>query len=60
MLENTSSETLFTAVKFYNNSLTILELGKQLLAYKTSDFIFTYITVPIAVWGWIGNFLSFR
>ena len=35
-------------------------LGEQLMTYKTSVFLFKYLTVPIAVWGWTGNFLSFR
>ena len=39
---------------------SVKELGEQLLTYKTSVFLFKYLTVPIAVWGWTGNFLSFR
>ena len=35
-------------------------LAKQLFTYKVSDYILTYLAVPIAIWGFIGNLLSLR
>ena len=38
----------------------VVALAEEFTAYKISIYILTYVTVPVAVWGWIGNFLSFR
>ena len=35
-------------------------LAKELDLYKISDYILKYCAVPIAIWGCIGNFFSFR
>ena len=57
----TSQMTLPTDVEFMNiTSPSVVELTEKIIEYKISVYIFTYATVPVAVWGWIGNFLSFR
>ena len=42
------------------SSPSVMELTQALTEYKIGIFLFTYMTVPVAVWGWMGNFLSFR
>ena len=39
---------------------SVFDLAEDMWEYKTSIYIFTFATIPVAVWGWIGNFLSFR
>ena len=39
---------------------SVVALAEEFIEYKISIYILTYVTVPVAVWGWIGNFLSFR
>ena len=39
---------------------SIVALAEEFTEYKFSIYILTYITIPVAIWGWIGNFLSFR
>ena len=35
-------------------------LASRLIEYKISIYILTYLTIPVAVWGWVGNAISFR
>ena len=42
------------------NFKSVPELAKQLELYKISQFIYNYLAVPISIWGWIGNFFSFK
>ena len=39
---------------------SIAELAEDRMEYKISIYILTYLTVPVALWGWIGNLISFR
>ena len=39
---------------------SIVALEEEYTEYKFSIYILTYMTIPVAIWGWIGNFLSFR
>ena len=39
---------------------SVVALAEEFLEYKISIYILTYMTLPVAVWGWMGNFLSFR
>ena len=39
---------------------SIVALAEEFTEYKFSIYILTYMTIPVAIWGWIGNFLSFR
>ena len=41
-------------------SISVPELAKELELYKISQYLLNYTTVPIAVWGWFGNLISFR
>ena len=43
-----------------NSSPSVVQLTQDLIEYKIGVNLFTYMTVPVAVWGWMGNFLSFR
>ena len=43
-----------------DSSPSVMELTQTLTEYKIGIYLFTYMTVPVAVWGWMGNFLSFR
>ena len=52
ILSNSSSET--------GDSLAVPELAKELELYKISQFLLNYSAVPLSVWGWFGNFFSFR
>ena len=59
-----------TATVFDNTTLNTTEnyellvpvpvLAKELNNYKISDYILKYCAIPIAVWGCLGNFFSFR
>ena len=61
MSDVTTSNLFVDIIDKGNGTLSsVKELGEQLMTYKISVFLFKYLTVPIAVWGWIGNFLSFR
>ncbi len=42
------------------DALPIPVLAERLIEYKISIYILTYVTVPVAVWGWLGNAISFR
>ena len=58
LCENTCNSTLD---KNMESTTEALNAGPEdFLAHKVSVFIYLYFTVPIAVWGWIGNCLSFR
>ena len=35
-------------------------LARELQIYKISNHVLNYLVVPIAVWGILGNLLSFR
>ena len=53
--------TLSTEMELLSKSSpSVVELTQELMEYKISIYIFTYATVPVAIWGWMGNFLSFR
>ena len=39
---------------------SVIEKAEEMIENKIGVLIFTYSTVPVAVWGWVGNFLSFR
>ena len=53
--------TLSTEMELLNKSSpSVVELTQELMEYKISIYIFAYATVPVAIWGWMGNFLSFR
>ena len=62
-IELPSNTTHAMNVTLNLNNQTILPvavLAEEFLEYKISIYILTYLTVPVAIWGWIGNFLSFR
>ena len=40
--------------------IPVPELAKGLKLYTISQFVLNYSAVPISVWGWIGNLLSFK
>ena len=40
--------------------LPVSVMAKELVTYKISHHILTYLAIPIAVWGCFGNFFSFR
>ena len=35
-------------------------LAQELNIYKMSNYLYKYLVVPIAIWGFVGNFFSFR
>ena len=39
---------------------SIVSMAEEFTEYKFSIYILTYMTIPVAIWGWIGNFLSFQ
>ena len=41
-------------------SISVPEMAKELELYKISQYLLNYTTIPIAVWGWFGNLISFR
>ena len=49
---NSSSQT--------GHSFAVPQLAKELELYKISQFLLNYSAVPLTVWGWFGNFFSFR
>ena len=64
---NTTSLQENTTLKFNAENdieifmkLPVPVLAKELETYKISHYILTYLAIPVAVWGCIGNFLSFR
>ena len=59
---NMSDSVSASAMEAVNATETpsVVELAEEFIEYKVSIYILTYFTVPVAVWGWIGNFLSFR
>ena len=52
--------TLFNSSSEAGNSFVVPELAKELELYKISQFLLNYSAVPLTVWGWSGNFFSFR
>ena len=64
MLENTTNVTFNDDVESYERTTestqSVFDMVEEMWGYKLSIHIFTYATVPVAIWGWIGNFLSFR
>ena len=59
-IDNTSVTLTAETTLSNGNSPSVIELTQQLTEYKMSVYIFTYATIPVALWGWMGNFLSFR
>ena len=53
---NSSNESNSVPVDY----LAVPELAKDLKLYKISQFLLNYSAVPLSVWGWFGNFFSFR
>ena len=61
MSENSSNALFMDQINFGNETeVSVVELGEQLMTYKAGAFIFKYFVVPIAIWGWTGNFLKFQ
>ena len=59
--ENMSNVLFMDQINFGNETeASVVAFGGQLMTYTAGAFIFKYCVVPIAVWGWTGNFLSFR
>ena len=59
--ENSTEKPLSMEKEVVNDTgPSVVSLDEEFIEYKISIYILTYVTVPVAVWGWIGNFLSFR
>ena len=59
--ENSNEKSLSMESEGDNDTgQSVVGLAEEFMEYKISIYILTYVTVPVAVWGWIGNFLSFR
>ena len=59
--KNTSFGLLANQIEVGNETVaSVVELGEQLTTYRIGVYLFKYLTLPIAIWGWTGNFLSFR
>ena len=58
MCHGTCNTTQDTNKASTTENLSLID--EDFFAYKAGVFINLYFTVPIAVWGWTGNCLSFR
>ena len=57
---NTTNSTQEEIKESNQTVFSIVALAEEFDEYKFSIYILTYMTIPVAIWGWIGNILSFR
>ena len=58
--ENVSFNSSDKDILVSEHFISVPELAKELEFYKISQFLYNYSAVPISIWGWFGNFFSFK
>ena len=60
MRDFTTEDSMVQMEILNDTTPSVIEIAEGMIENKIGVLIFTYATVPVAVWGWAGNFLSFR